>query len=72
MIKNLSVKGMKCEHCANFVTKALMAVPGVERAVVNLENKKAVVETDGTVTNKRLKEAVADAGFEITDIQDQF
>ncbi len=72
MIKNLSVEGMKCEHCANFVTKALMAVPGVERAVVNLENKKAVVETDGTVTNKRLKEAVADAGFEITDIQDQF
>lgn len=36
------------------------------------ENEKAVVETDGTVTNKRLKEAIANVGFEVTEIQDQF
>lgn len=72
MIKNLSIEGMHCEHCVQTATKALMAVNGVERAVVNLETKKAVVETDGTVTNKRLKEAIANVGFEVTEIQDQF
>ena len=32
---------------------------------MNLKTKKAVVETDGTVTNKRLKEAIANVGFEM-------
>ena len=30
------IEGMKCEHCANFVKKALQAVDGVESAAVDL------------------------------------
>ena len=70
MTKDILIEGMKCEHCAKFVTKALQAVEGVENVVVDLTAKKATVNTKGNVSGDALAAAVAEAGFEVTGIKD--
>lgn len=70
MTKNIMIEGMKCEHCAKFVTKALQAVDGVESVIVDLAAKKAEVKTGSGVSNEALTAAVVEAGFEVKEIQD--
>ena len=70
MTKNIMIEGMKCEHCANFVTKALQAVDGVESVAVDLVAKKAEVNAKAGVSNDALKKVVVEAGFEVTEIKD--
>ncbi len=70
MTKNIMIEGMKCEHCAKFVTKALQSVDGVESVKVDLAAKKAEVNADANVSNDALTAAVAEAGFEVTEIKD--
>ena len=70
MTKNIMIEGMKCEHCAKFVTKALQAVDGVESVAVDLAAKKATVNAKTNVSNAALTAAVTEAGFEVTGIKD--
>ena len=58
------VKGMHCAACVNKVERALKAVPGVRRAVVNLATERATVElaADGSARGE-LRQAVAAAGY---------
>ena len=60
------IEGMMCAHCAAHVEKALNALPGVT-AVVDLAAKTAVVT--GGAGDEALKKAVADAGYQVTDIR---
>jgi len=41
------VIGMKCSGCAARITQALTALPGVETAVVSLQNGSVTVRCDG-------------------------
>ena len=66
MQKTLTIEGMMCAHCAAHVEKALNALPGVS-AVVDLAAKTAVVT--GDAGDEALKKAVADAGYQVTDIR---
>ena len=66
----LTVNGMHCTHCSGSVQKALSAVAGVTKAAVDLESKKATVESEG-VSPEALKAAVTDAGFEVADIRSE-
>lgn len=66
MQKTLTIEGMMCAHCAAHVEKALNALPGVT-AVVDLAAKTAVVT--GDAGDESLKKAVADAGYQVTDIR---
>ena len=66
MQKTLTIEGMMCAHCAAHVEKALSALPGVT-AVVDLAAKTAVVT--GDADDAALKQAVADAGYQVTDIR---
>ena len=59
----IKIEGMSCGHCKAAVEKALKAVPGVETAVVNLEEKQAVVT--GNATMHAVGEAIEDAGYEV-------
>ena len=56
MEKTFTVKGMTCMNCANHVKEALLKVDGVTSAKVDLEQKKATIEADSTVTDKALKD----------------
>ncbi|MFN3180105.1 MAG: heavy-metal-associated domain-containing protein [Thermus sp.] len=57
----LKVEGMTCKHCVMAVKKALMRVPGVEKAEVSLERAEALVE--GKVDPEALIRAVEEEGY---------
>jgi copper chaperone CopZ len=59
----LKISGMTCPHCVNNVSKALLAVVGVEGAQVNLEEGSAVVT--GSADQATLIQAVVDAGYSV-------
>ena len=56
---------MSCQHCVRAVFTALTAVPGITRADVSIGAVE--VEHDGGVTVDRLREAVAVAGYRVSD-----
>ena len=61
------IEGMMCDHCVNFVTKALKGVDGVEDINVSLENKQATVKADSSKIDA-MKAAIVDAGYTVTDV----
>lgn len=67
MTTTISIEGMMCAHCQAHVEKALKEVAGITEVTVSLENKNAVVTGDASV--EALKQAVVDAGYEVTDVK---
>ena len=62
---NLNIKGMMCDACAGHVTRALLGLPGVEKADVSLADSAATVTYDpARVSLEQMAEAVADEGYE--------
>jgi copper chaperone len=57
----LKVEGMTCNHCVMAVKKALLKVPGVEKAEVSLEKGEALVE--GVADPRALIRAVEEEGY---------
>ena len=57
-----------CGHCAAHVQRALNAIPGVQ-AKVDLQRKVAVVEAAQEVADDVLRQAVANAGYEVVAIK---
>ena len=61
----LQVSGMSCEHCVASVTKAVEAVPGVDKATVDLSTGVVVVTGEvGALERRQLVEAIQAAGYE--------
>jgi Cu+-exporting ATPase len=69
MNKVLTVEGMSCGHCKAAVEKALKNVDGVDNAVVDLGNKTAEVTLSKEVSTEDLKNAVTEAGYEVTEVK---
>ena len=61
----LPVAGMTCASCVSRVEKALLAVPGVADAQVNLATESATLHTSSAVTAQALERALRKAGYEI-------
>ena len=68
MKKELSIEGMMCQNCVKHVTHALEGIPGAADVQVSLEDKKATVYVPASVSDETLKAAVAEAGYEATEI----
>ena len=68
---DLAVGGMTCASCVARVEKALLAVPGVAEAAVNLANERARVTLDRPVAPGRLVEAVEGAGYEARPLAEE-
>ncbi|MBS0420965.1 MAG: copper-translocating P-type ATPase [Proteobacteria bacterium] len=63
--RELAISGMTCATCAGRVERALLAVPGVARAEVNLASEKASVEgVAGLLRPADLIAALRRAGYE--------
>lgn len=71
MKKIIHIDGMSCEHCQHAVEGALMDLPGVTSAKVNLKKKEAVLQTQQVLNNDDIKAVVKQAGFTVTDIEDK-
>lgn len=57
------VDGMTCGHCAQTVTRAVEAVPAVERALVDLKAGEVTVE--GGTDSAAVRRAIEDAGYDV-------
>jgi Cu+-exporting ATPase len=64
MEQTYRVPKIKCEGCAETITRALRALPGVLTADVAIPAKEVRVEFDpGLLAERRVRETLAEAGF---------
>lgn len=66
MKKELTIEGMKCEGCASTVVEKFQSVEGVERVVVDLETKQAIVESPIEIDETVFDQALSDTNYTIT------
>lgn len=66
MKKELTIEGMKCEGCASTVVEKFQSVEGVERVVVDLETKQAIVESSIEIDETVFDQALSDTNYTIT------
>ena len=64
----LSLPGIHCAGCISGVERALLAVPGVQEARVNLTLRRAAVQASADVTAETLTAALARAGYEAHEL----
>ena len=64
MKTDLQIEGMSCEACVGFVASALQSVQGVDRALVDLNTKRAEVE-GANYRVEDLIEAVEEEGYSV-------
>ena len=64
----LNIEGMMCGHCVAHVTNALKGVDGVLQVEVSLDEKRALVTAEASVTAEALKSAVDAQGYTVTSV----
>ena len=69
MKKTLKIEGMMCGHCEMHTKKALEALDGVTEAQVSHKTGTAVVTLEKDISDDVLMQAVAEQGYQVTDIQ---
>lgn len=70
MKKIIEINGMSCGHCQARVEKVLNAIEGVD-AKVDLKKNRAVVTLTKHIEEQILREAVVEAGYEVTAITEK-
>ncbi|MEG4313616.1 heavy metal translocating P-type ATPase [Pseudomonas sp. FIP_A4] len=68
-VVELTIEGMTCASCVGRVERALLKVPGVRSAAVNLASERARVELLGTLESNALIQAVEGAGYHAQPIE---
>lgn len=69
--KTMLIEGMACNHCAATVHHALVRVPGVKEANVDITKGTAAIQMAEGTSLVELKQAVSDAGYEPVGWQGQ-
>jgi copper chaperone len=65
-VKILTVEGMTCSHCENRIKKSLEVLNGVNKVIVDLENKKVSIDYESEkISIDTLIETIKDEGYEI-------
>lgn len=61
----IAVAGMSCGSCAKHVEKAVLALPGIHTARVDLAEASVLVEyEDAAVSQEAIAKAIEDAGYQ--------
>lgn len=66
--KIVSIEGMTCEHCKNWVEKSINNIDGAA-AKVNLKKKEAIVSLDRKISDEIIRAAVEKAGYRVIEIR---
>jgi len=69
MTKTVFIEGMTCSHCEHHVEEALKELDGVKSAKADRKKKKAVIKLTQEVPEDKIRNAVKEAGYEVTEIQ---
>ena len=62
--RTYTVSGMTCSHCVLSVREEIEEIDGVQSVTVDLESGRVDVAGQG-ITDERVREAVAEAGYEV-------
>lgn len=65
----VTIEGMRAVHCVRAVQTALTLVPGIRWCDVSVG--RVEVEHDGTATDAALSDAVAVAGFRVSEVRSE-
>lgn len=68
MKKKINIEGMMCVNCVKHVTEALSELDGVTDIKVDLAGKYATIDTDGSVTDISIKNAIEEVGYDVIEI----
>lgn len=68
MITKLNITGMTCGHCEMSVREELSEIDGVTVVSVDHTSGVAEISSDAPVDQQALKDAVAEAGYELASI----
>jgi copper chaperone CopZ len=66
----MKIDGMHCASCAANLTKSLSKI-GAKDISVNVIFGKASAEVEDSITEEQLKQAVADPGFKLKEIESE-
>ena len=71
-VSEFSITGMNCNNCARHVTEAMQSVPGVNSAVVRLEEGRATVrwQPGAKAQIENIVRAVNEAGYEASPLEE--
>jgi copper chaperone CopZ len=64
----IKIQGMMCDHCTAHVKEALTEIKSLSNITVSLQDSCAIA--DGTADHQTIKHAIADAGYDVTAIED--
>ncbi len=67
-MEKVRIQGMSCQHCVMSVTKALGKLPGVKNLRVDLAKGEATFENEQDVSPDQIRNAIAGAGYTVTNI----
>jgi copper chaperone CopZ len=63
--QTIRVQGMTCANCVRHVAAALLAVPGVGRAEVDLARGEATLEVEAPIADATLAPVLDEAGYRL-------
>lgn len=64
---SLQVEGMTCAHCVEVVEENVNRIPGVARAIVDLEAGNVEIEYNSSIVGlKRITAMIEDKGYKVT------
>lgn len=67
---SLTVPGMGSDHCAGIVSSALQGLDGVQEVQTNIaDHQVRIVYVPDQVDAPRIRQAVKDAGYDVTAVQ---
>lgn len=64
--RSLAVTGMTCDHCARAIRAEISKLPGVTGVDVDIDTGAVLVTGDPLPDDASLREAVDEAGYELT------
>ena len=68
----VDVQGITCQHCVKAVTSEIEGIEGVTGVSIALEpegTSQVTVEAESNVSADALKEAIAEAGYDMVGVQ---
>ena len=65
MKQEVTVQGMTCQGCANTVKTKFEKIKGIDSVKIDLENKKAILETEIEIPKDSLQTVLEDTNYEV-------
>jgi Cu2+-exporting ATPase len=69
---SIPISGMDSDHCALIIDKGLKAVQGIKEHKVELNNHRAVIQTDDNDTISKAVDAIRDLGYGVETVKKSF